>query len=87
MNVLVITPFDSSNYGAFLQAYCLKRKLESMGHTVAHRLRLLGRPHVEPCRESRACGERRQENKLRFPHDLTPSPGSPCRRRPSPSPS
>ena len=38
MNILVVTPFDSSNYGAFLQAYCLKRKLESMGHTVAHRL-------------------------------------------------
>ena len=36
MNITVITPFDSSNYGAFLQAYCLKLELEKLGHTVFH---------------------------------------------------
>lgn len=36
MKITVITPFDSSNFGAFLQAYCLKEQLESMGHTVRH---------------------------------------------------
>lgn len=38
MRILTVTPFDSSNFGAFLQAYCLKSVLESMGHTVYHRL-------------------------------------------------
>ena len=36
MNITVITPYDSSNYGAYLQAYCLKRKLEDLGHSVSH---------------------------------------------------
>ena len=36
MNITVITPYDSSNYGAFLQAYCLKLELEKLGHTVFH---------------------------------------------------
>lgn len=36
MNITVITPYDSSNYGAYLQAYCLKRKLEELGHSVSH---------------------------------------------------
>lgn len=36
MNIAVITPFDSANYGAYLQAYCLKAVLENMGHTVIH---------------------------------------------------
>lgn len=36
MNIAVITPFDSANYGAYLQAYCLKKVLEKMGHTVVH---------------------------------------------------
>ena len=36
MIIRIVTPFDSSNYGAFLQAYCLKRKIEEMGHTVIH---------------------------------------------------
>ena len=38
MKITVITPFDSSNFGAFLQAYCLKVQLEGMGHTVRHAL-------------------------------------------------
>lgn len=38
MNITVITPFDSSNFGAYLQAYCLKKQLENMGHTVSHAL-------------------------------------------------
>ena len=36
MKIVVVTPYDSSNYGAFLQAYCLKSQLENMGHTVVH---------------------------------------------------
>lgn len=36
MRITVITPYDSSNFGAFLQAYCLKAQLEKMGHTVRH---------------------------------------------------
>lgn len=36
MKITIITPFDSANFGAFLQAYCLKMKLESMGHQVRH---------------------------------------------------
>lgn len=36
MKITVITPYDSSNFGAFLQAYCLKAQLEKMGHTVNH---------------------------------------------------
>lgn len=36
MKITVITPFDSSNYGAFLQAYCLKVFLEKQGHQVFH---------------------------------------------------
>nr|WP_296099115.1 polysaccharide pyruvyl transferase family protein [uncultured Mediterraneibacter sp.] len=38
MKITVITPFDSSNFGAFLQAYCLKMQLENMGYTVNHLL-------------------------------------------------
>lgn len=36
MKIIVITPYDSSNYGAYLQAYCLKYQLEKLGHTVFH---------------------------------------------------
>lgn len=36
MIITIITPFDSSNYGAFLQAYCLKLQLENDGHAVQH---------------------------------------------------
>ena len=36
MTITVITPYDSANYGAFLQAYCLKLELEKLGHTVFH---------------------------------------------------
>lgn len=36
MKVTVITPYDSSNAGAFLQAYCLKRALEKLGCDVCH---------------------------------------------------
>ena len=36
MNIAVITPFDSPNYGAYLQAYCLKKILEQMGYSVVH---------------------------------------------------
>ena len=36
MKISVITPYDSSNFGAFLQAYCLKTYLEKEGHTVFH---------------------------------------------------
>lgn len=38
MKVTVITPFDSSNFGAYLQAYCLKIQLENMGHIVRYAL-------------------------------------------------
>ncbi|WP_303872066.1 Coenzyme F420 hydrogenase/dehydrogenase, beta subunit C-terminal domain [Acetobacterium wieringae] len=36
MKVAVVTPYDSSNFGAFLQAFCLKMALEKMGYTVIH---------------------------------------------------
>lgn len=36
MNIVVITPFDSANYGAYLQAFCLKEYLEKEGHIVEH---------------------------------------------------
>lgn len=36
MKITVITPYDSSNHGAYLQAYCLKFQLEKMGHEVYH---------------------------------------------------
>lgn len=36
MKTTVVTPFDSADFGAFLQAYCLKAYLESEGHTVKH---------------------------------------------------
>lgn len=36
MNVTVITPYDSSNIGAFLQAYCLKCALEKLDCDVCH---------------------------------------------------
>ena len=36
MNITVATPYDSSNYGAFLQAYCLQQYLLSLGHRVTH---------------------------------------------------
>lgn len=36
MNIAVITPFEASNFGAFLQAYALKSHLESRGHQVVH---------------------------------------------------
>ena len=36
MNITVVTPYDSSNYGAFLQAYCLQQYLVSAGHSVTH---------------------------------------------------
>ena len=36
MKITVITPFDSANFGAYLQAYCLKIFLEDAGHTVMH---------------------------------------------------
>lgn len=36
MKITVVTPYDSSNYGAFLQAYCLQQYLISAGHTVTH---------------------------------------------------
>ncbi len=36
MRITVITPYDYPNYGAYLQAYCLKHKLEELGHEVYH---------------------------------------------------
>lgn len=36
MRICVVTPFDEPNPGAFLQAYALKRVLESAGHEVVH---------------------------------------------------
>ena len=36
MKIVVVTPFDSANFGAYLQAYCLKHYLESIGHEVVH---------------------------------------------------
>ena len=36
MKIGVVTPYDSSNFGAFLQAYCLKKAIEKMGHEVIH---------------------------------------------------
>ena len=36
MKIAVITPFDYPNLGAYLQAYCLKKKLEELGHEVYH---------------------------------------------------
>ncbi len=36
MKIVVVTPFDSANFGAYLQAYCLKYFLESKGHEVVH---------------------------------------------------
>ena len=34
MNITVVTPYDSSNFGAFLQAYCLNCYLQNLGHHV-----------------------------------------------------
>ena len=34
MNIGVVTPYDSANYGAYLQAYATKIYLESFGHKV-----------------------------------------------------
>ncbi len=36
MRICVVTPFDEPNAGAYLQAYALKRVLESVGHEVVH---------------------------------------------------
>ena len=36
MKIVVITPYDAPNFGAYLQAYCLKYQLEKMGHEVIH---------------------------------------------------
>lgn len=36
MNISVVTPFDSANFGAYLQAYCFKMYLERKGHRVFH---------------------------------------------------
>lgn len=36
MRVIIVTPYDSANFGAFLQAYCLKKHLEDNGHIVKH---------------------------------------------------
>lgn len=36
MKITVVTPYDSSNYGAYLQAFCLKYYLEKEGHEVVH---------------------------------------------------
>lgn len=36
MNIGVITLYDSNNFGAFLQAYALKKVLEQNGHNVYH---------------------------------------------------
>lgn len=36
MNITVVTPYDSSNFGAFLQACCLSGWLKSQGHNVTH---------------------------------------------------
>lgn len=36
MNIVVVTPYDSANFGAYLQAYCLKLSLEKLGHSVFH---------------------------------------------------
>lgn len=45
MRICVVTPFDEPNPGAFLQAYALKRVLESAGHEVVH-LQLRSREEV-----------------------------------------
>lgn len=34
MNIGIVTPYDSANYGAYLQAYATKKFLESQGHQV-----------------------------------------------------
>lgn len=36
MKIVIVTPYDSSNYGAYLQAYCLKHQLEKMNHKILH---------------------------------------------------
>ena len=36
MDITVVTPYDSANFGAFLQAYCLSSWLKSRGHNVTH---------------------------------------------------
>lgn len=36
MKIMIVTPFDSANFGAYLQAYCLKIFLEKKGHMVVH---------------------------------------------------
>lgn len=36
MKITIVTPFDSANFGAYLQAYCLKTVLERQGHDVSH---------------------------------------------------
>lgn len=36
MRIGVVTPYDSNNYGAFLQAFALKSFLEEQGHEVFH---------------------------------------------------
>ena len=46
MKIMVSTPFDSANFGAYLQAYCLKKHLEDSGHEVVH-LRTRSREYVD----------------------------------------
>ena len=36
MNITVVTPYDSSNFGAYLQAYCLSSWLKNQGYNVTH---------------------------------------------------
>ena len=36
MNITVVTPYDSSNFGAYLQAYCLSSWLKNRGYNVTH---------------------------------------------------
>lgn len=36
MKITIVTPQDSANFGAFLQAYCLKYQLEKLGHDITH---------------------------------------------------
>lgn len=46
MKITISTPFDSANFGAFLQAYCLKTYLQEHGHDVYH-LKTRSQDYVE----------------------------------------
>lgn len=53
MRIGVITPYNAPNYGAFLQAFCLKYYLQQMGHEVVHVQKKDTRKPITPSNKKR----------------------------------